>query len=577
MTYIEEITNWLETHKSSTLPAWLKRNPIVLAQINNETASYTVKNIMERVYIILNGKTQPRCEFNNPRQFNTFDLGYRKGCVQGNKCKCVAKLRMTNQKTTLLKKYGTESVSTIPGIVEKRKQTNLKKYGETHPTKTVKNRQQARARNLNRSQEQKDLIRQKSQATSIARYGVTHHMMDPEQMEKMCQTNMDRYGAKFPLQNLQIKAKAVTAKQNQTANQKSLIEIKKQQTLRDRYGVNQASQIKLNKSTIDILSNKDKFIDFVSGKTREQVLDLLKIHEHTLYLRAKQYQATTLFKVPYRSQFEQEVYDFVSQFTQAEFSERTILDGKEIDIFFPTELIGIECCGLYWHSELSAGRTEKYHYEKFAKCQEKNVKLITIFQDEWDLKRTQVCDRLRHLLKKSPDRIYARSCQIKETTTTQAKEFLNLHHIQGYISSKINLGLYYQEQLVAVMTFGNPRYIQQYQYEILRFASSTSVVGAAGKLFSAFVKKFAPASVVSYSDNRWGTGEVYQKLNFQKQSETIGYFYTDYKQRYNRTQFQKHKLIKEGADPSKSEWQIMQQQGYDRIWDCGQTRWVWKI
>ena len=86
MTYIEQIVDWLSTHKSSTLPAWLKRNPLILDQILINTNHYQVKNVMERVYILIHSRVQPYCKFGNPKKFNTFDLGYRKGCIKGNKC-----------------------------------------------------------------------------------------------------------------------------------------------------------------------------------------------------------------------------------------------------------------------------------------------------------------------------------------------------------------------------------------------------------------------------------------------------------------------------------------------------------
>lgn len=124
------------------------------------------------------------------------------------------------------------------------------------------------------------------------------------------------------------------------------------------------------------------------------------------------------------------------------------------------------------------------------------------------------------------------------------------------------------------MTFAKPRFSNKYDYEIIRFCSSISVVGAASKLFKYFVNKYKPTSVLSYSDSRWGTGSVYKQLGFEYKTTTVGYTYTDYKQRYSRNQFQKHKLVEIGYDSNLSESEIMKSRGYDRIWDCGQTSWV---
>jgi len=57
-----------------------------------------------------------------------------------------------------------------------------------------------------------------------------------------------------------------------------------------------------------------------------------------------------------------------------------------------------------------------------------------------------------------------------------------------------------------------------------------------------------------------------------------GYCYTDYKNRFSRMKFQKHKLsnILEYFDPKLTEWENMQLNGYDRIWDCGNYVYVLK-
>ena len=48
---------------------------------------------------------------------------------------------------------------------------------------------------------------------------------------------------------------------------------------------------------------------------------------------------------------------------------------------------------------------------------------------------------------------------------------------------------------------------------------------------------------------------------------------------YSRMKFQKHKLsnLLESFDVKLTEWENMTNNGYNRIWDCGQTRWEWQI
>ena len=79
------------------------------------------------------------------------------------------------------------------------------------------------------------------------------------------------------------------------------------------------------------------------------------------------------------------------------------------------------------------------------------------------------------------------------------------------------------------------------------------------------------------SDLRWGTGDVYTKIgmNFDKITDP-GYCYSrDGITRRHRYNFTKHKLVKEGADPSLTETEIMNLQGYYRIYDAGNYKFMW--
>lgn len=77
---------------------------------------------------------------------------------------------------------------------------------------------------------------------------------------------------------------------------------------------------------------------------------------------------------------------------------RTILDGKEIDIYFPQKKIGIEFNGLRWHTEWFGKREPDYHLKKTEECNHKGIGLIQIFEDEYVNKKQLVLNKIKHIL-----------------------------------------------------------------------------------------------------------------------------------------------------------------------------------
>ena len=74
--------------------------------------------------------------------------------------------------------------------------------------------------------------------------------------------------------------------------------------------------------------------------------------------------------------------------------------------------------------------------------------------------------------------------------------------------------------------------------------------------------------------------EIYNKLGFKfinTTSPNYHYISKNYKTLFNRMSFQKHKLPKilPNFNPDLSEWENMRLNGYDRIWDCGHSKWIW--
>ena len=134
---------------------------------------------------------------------------------------------------------------------------------------------------------------------------------------------------------------------------------------------------------------------------------------------------------------------------------------------------------------------------------------------------------------------------------------------------------------MSVMTFGKSRFDKKYKWEIIRFASKSNftIIGGASKLLKYFIKIYNPKSIVTYSDRRFGDGDVYEKIGFNFIKSTHpSYYYVKGLNVYSRFQFQKHKLrlkLNEYND-NLSEWENMIQNGYDRLWDCGHNKYEMK-
>lgn len=287
------------------------------------------------------------------------------------------------------------------------------------------------------------------------------------------------------------------------------------------------------------------------------------------------------------SHFEDEVSSFIVDELKIEIirNDRKILEGNEIDILIPHYKIGIECDGLKWHSE--EYKPNNYHLDKTEKCKEKGIRLIHIFEDEWEFKKNIVKDKIKTLIGCNTERIYARdkNCSVKIPSLEEKRDFLNQNHIQGDVNDTIRYGLYYKDELIALMTFGKPRInlgrkaTRDDEYELLRYCSKIgfNAVGGAGKLFKRFISEHSPKVIISYCDMRYSIGGLYEKIGFKlSHISQPNYYYIIGNNRKNRFKFRKSELIKEGFDPNKTEHEIMLERGIYRIYDCGNLVYEWK-
>ena len=288
----------------------------------------------------------------------------------------------------------------------------------------------------------------------------------------------------------------------------------------------------------------------------------------------------------HESKKEDEIYNFIKENLSCDVikRDREAIAPKEIDVYIPSLKVGIEYNGIVWHSD-KFFTTKDYHINKLKMCEERGIKLIQIFEDDYLENEDLIKKKLSHIVgfAKYSKKVYGRNCAVKEIENHLANDFLSKNHIQGYSRSSIYLGAFYDDNLCAVMTFKKSGKVNK--WELNRFATDndTLCVGVGGKIFKYFVKKYHPLQVVSFADRNWTSsfGEnFYTKIGFIFD----GFIPPDYKyfssktgyKRVHKFNFRKKILNKKyGLPLSMTESEMTKELGYYKIWDCGLIRYVW--
>jgi transposase len=317
--------------------------------------------------------------------------------------------------------------------------------------------------------------------------------------------------------------------------------------------------------------------------TLDEVAKELNCARRTVTLFIKK---MNIIKVTRVNSLERKVREYLeSRDIRFEEHNRKRIKPYEIDFYLPDYNIGIEVCGIYWHStQINAN---KYHiFDKFNLARKHGIRLITIFEDEINNTFNIVKNRLDSILGKNDNKkIYARDCVVKVIEPRAGLDFLSEHHVQGPGRNSVYLGLISKRDnsLVAVMAFSklNPAKggsQSESNIELNRFANPYSVPGAASKLFKFFTSNYEYARVTSYCDLRWGTGSLYLKLNFKLVSATRpNYWYVVRNERKHRFTYTKQKLLTllNLEESELTEEVLAESLGLYRIYDCGHLKFEW--
>lgn len=415
-------------------------------------------------------------------------------------------------------------------------------------------------------------INEKRKNTSLQKYGVTNN----GQTEHAKQKHRQFYENPELVHSANSKSRETKLRKYGDANYNNPEKIKR--TFKEIYGIDYWAS-RYPEKGIAQLQDKETLLQLYKNYSIEEISKKLSVHPQTVYRHLNMHNLRT----PYKSSEEAEVIKFLKDegvTNIVENSRKILKSRKELDIYLPDYNLAIEYNGVYWHHDGIGHITRSYHKNKFEECASNGIQLLTIFSTQWKSKQEIVKNIIRNRIGISEKSVFARKCSVVDVTSSQAREFLDQHHIQGYTTSSIRYGLVHANELVALMTFSKSRTgmgVNEDAHELVRFASSGRVVGGASKLLKHFLKNNSVKKLISYSDNEWSDGNLYRVLGFDLENEiapSYWYLRPHTERLYHRYNFAKHKLVEQGYDPAKTERQITLEMGLLKIWDCGKKRWV---
>ena len=531
----------------------------------------------EKIYLFLNDLDESVAwcgDSPRPRTFISVSAGYRQFCGNLDTCQCNAKAyrqRLDNRdsdtqakindkrRSTVRSKYGVNSVSQVPRFQDQAARTCLARYGTKSPTQNSevlkKSRQTCLENHGVEYPQQNSYILAKSTSSYLVRYGVFRPAQSAQVQDQIRKTVLDRYGVTSVMRDPSIVA-LVTYRSRKTKHASMFSDL------------------------VDVLPLFTKE-DYAQGRS-DSLYQWQCLRCGNQFLRVVNGindRSCEVCHPPHHSAGELKIRDWLDQAgVDYEMGSFSVISPQQLDFYLPSLNLAIEFNGTYWHSELR-GRGRTYHVNKFKACREKGIRLLQIFEHELKHKEALIRGRVMNALGKSDRKIHARKCLIVEVEWSVAQSFYDTNHLQGSLRSKKNYALVQGHEIVSMMSFSRPRFSKALaDWELTRFASKlgVSVPGAASKLFSGFVRRENPSSVVSYADLRWGEGKTYEILGFQihHHSQPNYWYFKNSDDIRSRVQFQKHKLPQDLHDLG-SEWQIMQHLGWNRFWDCGNAVWLW--
>lgn len=285
---------------------------------------------------------------------------------------------------------------------------------------------------------------------------------------------------------------------------------------------------------------------------------------------------------------------------------RSVLpSGRELDIYLPSKQVAIEFNGVYFHSECMK-KDSKYHQLKFEECLEKDIRLIQIWEDLWNEKKSMVVvmlakvlgclDRIYEVpldfLKGVDDKISADSCVPCRIDGSHARLFLKENCVLGFSGATCHYALVDSTGVFrAVLSIRSPSSSARSnrkpgEWTISRYAELGAVSDGLLVLL-----KFAESDLkksglkltkwIAFSSNDISDGSEWSSCGFALDGKLAAdYMYVGHftkLKRVGKENFQRKRFrndLKLEWDESWTEHEAALQNKLYRAYDSGKRRWV---
>lgn len=432
-----------------------------------------------------------------------------------------------------------------------------------------------------RSEEDKKKISDKITQVFLDKYGVVRYSQTKDWRKKTIEKNNEKFGADWYSQTDQYRQQYEKSCKEKYGDditnsfQDENVKNKIKEKFYKNFLKNHPNVIEIKKDTL-ICRCSDPTCNLCKEKKYE-------IKKYTFSDRNCHNLDTCTNRSPYGSTDsapEKEVCEYIQSIYSGKIikNDRSVIDGKELDIFLPELNLAFEFNGVYWHSEFN--KPINYHQKKSLDCARQNIQLIHIWEDDWNNKKDIIKDIIKTKMHLNDIKIGARKCEIHKISNTESYDFLNKYHIQGGVKNGKSIGLFYQGELVEVMVFGQLRKnmggkpMDGY-YEIYRFCSKADydIQGGISKLLTFFEKEYHPIQVITYANFDYTYGNVYFKCGFNQAliSKPVYTWVVNGVRRY-RSNFMKSKLEECIKNPNLTENEVMHNRGCWKCWDAGKIK-----